>query len=393
MTNSLHYGRYYVKMEDMKICYTGGGTLGHIYPAIAINETLVERIDNVDCYWIGRNNFEEKAIVEYNNIRYFSINSGKFRRYFSLKNFGDIFNVLIAYFQSKAILKENKVDILFSKGGFVSVPVVYAAHRLHIPIITHESDITMGLATKLNSRVSNKVCLGFNSNITKKNNMYIYCGNPIRLALMKWINANTKEKEEQLTRILLKENPLFNKFYQKFISEFDLSKPIILVTGGSLGALEINNLIWNNLDELLKHFNVYHQMGKTYKKLNKKGYIGVINITDEIGFLYKSAALCISRAGASTLNELMNFNVNSLLIPLGSNASRGEQMLNAKYFEDMGCVNILREKENSSIFIDTVFNLINNRDEIQCRKERMRNLMNKDTNDRICDVILSQIGV
>ncbi|MBK5200232.1 MAG: UDP-N-acetylglucosamine--N-acetylmuramyl-(pentapeptide) pyrophosphoryl-undecaprenol N-acetylglucosamine transferase [Spirochaetaceae bacterium] len=377
----------------MKICYTGGGTLGHIYPAIAINETLIERTDKVDCYWIGRKNSEEKAIVEYNNIKYFSINSGKFRRYFSFYNFIDIFNVFIAYFQSINILKENEVNVIFSKGGFVSVPVVYAAHRLHIPVITHESDITMGLATKLNARVSNKVCLGFNSDITKNNDRYIYSGNPIRSALMKWYNANTKEKEEQLTKVLIKENTLFNKFYKNFIANFDLSKPIILVTGGSLGALEINNIIWDNLDELLKYYNVYHQMGKTYKKINKRGYIGVINITDEIGFLYKKATLCISRSGAGTLNELINFNVNSLLIPLGHNASRGEQMLNAKYYEDRGCVNILYERENSSIFIDTVFNLINNRDGILSRKKKMKNLVNKDTNNHICDVILSQIGV
>lgn len=377
----------------MKICYTGGGTLGHIYPAIAINETLVERIDNVDCYWIGRKNNEEQSIVEFNNINYYSINSGKLRRYFSFRNFSDVFNIFIAYFQSKRILKQNKVDVLFSKGGFVSVPVVYAAHRLHIPIITHESDKTMGLATRLNSRVSNKVCLGYFNEITKTNNLYIHCGNPIRLSLLKWLNASTVEKEKELVNELIKKDNLFNNFYKKYRASFDSLKPTILVIGGSLGSLEINNIIWNNLDILLEHFNIYHQMGKTYKNTNRKGYIGVINIGDEIGFLYKNANLCISRAGAGTINELINFKVNSLLIPLSTNASRGEQIQNALYYEERGCVNILRDRENSSIFIDTVFKLINNREEVQYRKEKMSNFSKNDSNDRICDVILSQIGV
>ena len=376
----------------MRICYTGGGTLGHIYPAIAINEALNKRASCVDCYWIGRENTEEKAIIEDNNIKYYSIKSGKLRRYMSLKNISDIFNIFIAYFQSKKILKEHRVDVLFSKGGFVSVPVVYAAHRLNIPVVTHESDISLGLATKLNAKVANKVCLGFDSNLTQ-NEKYIYCGNPIRESLLKWLNADTEEKEKLLLNTLIAENPSFKSFYDNYIDKFDLSKPIILITGGSQGALEINNIIWNNLDELLKRYNVYHQMGKTFKPINRKGYIGVESIRDEIGFLYKKASLSISRAGAGTLNELLKFNVNSLLIPLGTNASRGEQMLNAKYFQKKGYVNILEDRENSSIFIDTVFNLINNRDEIHNRSVKMMSEVNKDTNNQICDVILSQMGV
>lgn len=374
----------------MKICFTGGGTLGHVYPAIAIKECLDRDYCDMDCYWIGRNEKNEKSVIENSGIKVYTISSGKLRRYFSLKNISDVLNIIRGYRQSYKILKNNRVDIVFSKGGFVSVPVVYAAHKLKIPIVTHESDITLGLATRLNSRVCDKVCLGFDIDGVDKNK-YIYTGNPIRPNLLKWIDCDCDEKRNKIVSKLIKSDVEFQNFYKNFMAKFDEKKPLILVTGGSIGALEINNLILNNLDYLTSHYNVYHQMGKTYKEIQKSNYIGVKSIGNEIGFLYSKCSLCISRAGAGTLNEIINLQVNSLLIPLLTNASRGEQLFNAQYFEEKGCVSVLSDRENSLKFIDSIYNLIDNKAEITKRKIMAKNMSESHANQNLCDVITSVI--
>lgn len=374
----------------MKICFTGGGTLGHIYPAIAIKETLDEELDDMQCYWIGRNDDAERSIIEENEIKFYGISSGKLRRYFSPKNISDVFKIIRAYQQSYKILKNNRVDVVFSKGGFVSVPVVYAAHRLKIPIVTHESDKTLGLATRLNARVCDKVCLGFDIEGVDSSKFF-YTGNPIRTSLLKWMECDSDEKKDELASKLIKIDVGFKDFYNSFTSSFDEEKPLILVTGGSLGALEINNIIFNNLDYLTDHYNVYHQMGKTYKDVKRKGYIGVRSIGNEIGFLYSKCSLCISRAGAGTLNEIINLKVNSLLIPLLTNASRGEQMLNAQYFEEKGCVSVLSDRESSQKFIDSIYNLIDNKAEITKRKVMENNMREPHVNQNLCDIITSVV--
>lgn len=386
----LHTDICYGKLRYMKICFTGGGTLGHIYPAIAIKETLSEELDDMQCYWIGRNDDTERSIIEDSGIKFFAISSGKLRRYFSLNNVLDVFKIIRAYRQSYKILKKNRVDVVFSKGGFVSVPVVYAAYRLKIPIVTHESDKSLGLATRLNARVCNKVCLGFDINGVDKSK-FLYTGNPIRTSLLKWMQCDCDKDIDKLALKLIKTDADFKKFYNSFTSSFDNNKPLILVTGGSIGALEINNIILNNLDYLTEHYNVYHQMGKTYKDVKRKGYIGVRTIGNEIGFLYSKCSLCISRAGAGTLNEIINLKVNSLLIPLLTNASRGEQMLNAQYYEEKGCVSVLSDRESSQNFIDSIYNLIDNKEEISKRKVMENSMREPHANQNLCDVITSVV--
>ncbi|MCK9190340.1 MAG: UDP-N-acetylglucosamine--N-acetylmuramyl-(pentapeptide) pyrophosphoryl-undecaprenol N-acetylglucosamine transferase [Sphaerochaetaceae bacterium] len=372
----------------MKICYTGGGTLGHVYPAIAIKESLDERNLDLDCYWIGRDEEQERSAIEKSGIDFYLISSGKLRRYWSVRNISDIFRIIRAYRQSLKILKKHRVDLVFSKGGFVSVPVVYAAHKLKIKVVTHESDRTLGLATKLNGRVADKVLLGFKNDLIE-DKKYIYTGNPIRASLSKWLKLKGEGGVDDYARVLTEENESFRDFYSTLNEKFVDRKPVILVTGGSLGALEINNMIWNNLDTLLERYNIYHQMGKTYKKIDRVGYVGVKSIGDEIGYLYSKCDLCISRSGAGTLNEILKFNVNSLLIPLLNNASRGEQVLNATYFEDKGLVRVLRDRENTQNFIDTINDLINNKasnielDDLDFIQD------SRMSNDRICDEILS----
>lgn len=344
----------------MKIVFTGGGTLGHIYPALALYDYIKLRDETIDFYWIGTNKKVEQQAVKSNNIKFYPINSGKLRRYFSLKNFFDFFKVIVGYFQAKKILKSIKPDLVFSKGGYVSVPVVYAAKRLKLKIVTHESDITLGLATRLNSKVSNIIFKGFPLNKEeKKDNRFIYSGNPLRSDLLFFKDLDLEKYDKSLS---LGEDVNYNKqvmkakslIEEKFISE----KPVILVVGGSLGALEINDLILANLESLLERFNIFHQMGSTtFKEVNKKGYIGVQNIGKELGYLYRKADLVISRCGANSLNEEIAFNKKILAIPLKTNASRGEQVLNAQYYKKL---NLLEVYENRMNFVDSVNNLFDN---------------------------------
>lgn len=344
----------------MKIVFTGGGTLGHIYPALALYDYIKLRDETIDFYWIGTNKKVEQQAVKSNNIKFYPINSGKLRRYFSLKNFFDFFKVIVGYFQAKKILKSIKPDLVFSKGGYVSVPVVYAAKRLKLKIVTHESDITLGLATRLNSKVSNIIFKGFPLNKEeKKDNRFIYSGNPLRSDLLFFKDLDLEKYDKSLS---LGEDVNYNKqvmkakslIEEKFISE----KPVILVVGGSLGALEINDLILANLESLLDRFNIFHQMGSTtFKEVNRKGYIGVQNIGKELGYLYRKADLVISRCGANSLNEEIAFNKKILAIPLKTNASRGEQVLNAQYYKKL---NLLEVYENRMNFVDSVNNLFDN---------------------------------
>lgn len=374
----------------MKICFTGGGTLGHVYPALAIKENLEKVDSNFECYWIGRNNDTEQSIIKNSGIDFYPISCGKLRRYFSISNFIDVFKVFIGYRQSIKLLKKNRVDLVFSKGGFVSVPVVYAAHRLKIPIVTHESDKTLGLATKLDARVCNKVCLGFKIDGLNPSK-YIFTGNPLRSSLLKWSHFNSDEQLNTTFLEAIEKDKRFSDFYNRFQLKFKEDKPLILVMGGSLGSLEINNMVFDNLNYLTEHYNVFHQMGSTYKEIQKEGYFGVKSIEDELGFLYFKCSLCISRAGAGTLNEIINLGVNSLLIPLRTNASRGEQIINSEYFEKKGCVSVLHSRENSQEFIDSIINLIDNKEEAAHRKTMEFSMANTQAAFNICEVITEVI--
>ncbi len=366
----------------MKIVFTGGGTLGHIYPALALYDYIKERDKTIDFYWIGTNKENEREVVEKSGIRFFSISSGKLRRYFSFQNLVDIFKVIIGYFQAKRILKQIKPDLLFSKGGYVSVAVVYAAKKLNIKIVTHESDITLGLATKLNMRVANVIFKGFELTKEEKQDIrFVYSGNPLRDSLLYFKDIDLKFYEKRVVN----ENDI--KFgnsvlnvKKKMDKTFNREKPIILVVGGSLGSLEINNLIFDNLDKLVENYNIYHQMGnQTYKKIEKACYIGVRQIGEELGYLYKKADLIISRCGANTLNEEIFFRKNILAIPLKNNASRGEQVLNAKYFKNL---NLLEVYEKNMNLIDTVKNLLNN-NVIEQRNKEFNKLNYIDANETI----------
>lgn len=369
----------------MKIAFTGGGTLGHIYPALAIIDYIRECDTSIDSIWIGRNNEIEKTLIENNNILFYGITCGKFRRYFSIKNIIDIFRIIIGYYQAKSILKKNRPDLIFSKGGFVSVPVVYAAHKLKIKIITHESDITLGLATKLNSRVASKILKGFAlTDLEKSSSKYYYSGNPLRSDLNYFKAKDIKEIESSLQFNNLKYKDEVKTTYLNIQKNFDSNKEIILVVGGSLGALQINTLIKDNLELILSKYNIYHQMGeKTYQDNSKFGYICVRQIGKELGYLYKKASLVISRCGANTLNELIQFRKNILAIPLENKISRGEQVLNAEFYKKLNLLEVYKSEMN---LMDVIENMLNN-DNIEKRELAFSKFILKDANEEIYNQI------
>lgn len=374
----------------MKICYTGGGTLGHIYPAIAVNDELKVKVDITDVYWIGRKNPKEKTVVEQSNIEFISISCGKLRRYFSFSNFFDIFKIIAGFFQSLLILKRRKPDLVFSKGGFVSVPVVIAASVLNIPVVTHESDFSFGLATKINSRYAKKVCMGFERE-DLNSEKYVFTGNPLRTDLRPFLDIN----RDHLRNLLIKKDltalekfGLNESLVDSLNSKFDWNKKVILVIGGSLGSLEVNNLIYDNLDYLLSNYNIIHQTGSNMKEINKKGYLSKETFSTELGLFYVISDLIVSRSGASALNEIMNFKKISLLIPLIRN-SRGEQRENARYYKEKGCCEVFDNSEKSQNFIDTINYLLNNKEKRALLNASLNNLDVEDAVDRITNVLLS----
>ncbi len=351
----------------MKIIFCGGGTLGHINPGLSIISYIRTQRDDIEYVWVARNSEDEINAIKNDNIKCYSITTGKLRRQLSIKNVFDIFNVIIGYNQSKKILKKEKPDLVFSKGGFASVPVVYAAKALDIKVITHESDITLGLATRLNLRVAKKILKGFPlTSEEEADSRFVYSGNPIRDDLLYFNSLNIEEYEHKLSMGLKDEysdSVIITK--SKIDNKFEKGKKFILILGGSLGSVPINNLIDNNLDILCQKYNIYHQRGKrdystrNYqdKDINRNNYISTMFIKNELGYLLKKADLVISRCGANTLAEEVYFRKNIIGIPLLTNASRGEQIQNCEYYQRFGLLDIYK---NSMNIIDTIENSIDN---------------------------------
>ncbi|MCR5784828.1 MAG: undecaprenyldiphospho-muramoylpentapeptide beta-N-acetylglucosaminyltransferase [Eubacterium sp.] len=306
-----------------RIVMTGGGTAGHVTPNIALLPTLKK--NGYEVYYIGSYNGIEKELVKDCNVKYFGISSGKLRRYFDIKNFTDPFRVIKGYFQAKSLIKKIKPDVVFSKGGFVSVPVVIAAGKKHIPTIIHESDITPGLANKLAIPHASKVCCNFPETLNHlPKDKALLTGSPIREELL----FGDAEKGRS-------------------ICGFDASKPMLMIIGGSTGAKHINDTVRSCLDDLLEKYNIVHLCGKGMKDdslVKKAGYIQFEYVKDDLKHLFAAADVVISRAGANAICELLALKKPNLLIPLSAAASRGDQILNAKSFKKMGFSSVLEEE-------------------------------------------------
>lgn len=308
-----------------KIIMTGGGTAGHVTPNIALLPALREA--GYEISYIGSYNGMEKGLIEAQDVPYYGIASGKLRRYFSWKNFSDPFRVLKGYGQAVSYMKKIKPDVVFSKGGFVSVPVVLAAKQCKIPAIIHESDITPGLANKIAMKFAKKICCNFPETLNYlPKDKAVLTGSPIR-------------------RELFEGDP--NKALS--LCNFpDHNKPVLLIIGGSLGSRKINEAVRNVLPELLEDFYIIHLCGKGNLDEHLKGMIGYAQFeyaNKELTDMFALSDIAISRAGANSICELLALHKPNILIPLSAAASRGDQILNANSFKKQGFSFVLEEED------------------------------------------------
>ena len=311
-------------MSKYKIIMTGGGTAGHVTPNLALIPKLKE--NDFEIKYIGSFDGVEKEIIEQNNIPFFGISCGKLRRYFDVKNFTDPFKILKGVAQSIKILSKEKPDVIFSKGGFVAVPVVIAASIKKIPVVAHESDMTPGLANKLSAPFCNKLCVTFRESLNFINeNKGVLTGSPIREEIFHGDKARGRR-----------------------ICEFTDNKEVLFIMGGSLGSKIINEEIRKKLEQLLKEFNIIHICGKgniDKKLINLEGYKQFEYVTEELPHFMKAADYIISRAGANSIFEFLALKKPTLLIPLSKKVSRGDQILNSKSFEKEGYSLMIEEEE------------------------------------------------
>lgn len=298
------------------IILTGGGTAGHVTPHLAILPYLKKDFDKI--YYIGSANSIEKQIMEKHNIPFYSIPCAKLVRAFTLKNLKIPFKVISGIKKAEQLIDKLKPDIIFSKGGYVSLPVVFAGKRKGIPIISHESDLTIGLTNKLTSKHCKKVLTTFPETAKSiKNGQYV--GPPIRKSLL------TIDKNKSL-----------NYF------GFNGKKPILLILGGSQGSTIINQALRSAIPQILPKFDIIHICGKNNldNSIKQTGYYQC-EYLDNIELAYSICSVCVSRAGSNSIFELLNLKIPCLLIPLPKGNSRGDQVLNAEYFQRLGLVSVL----------------------------------------------------
>ena len=306
-----------------KIILTGGGTAGHVTPNLALLPSL--RKEEFEIHYIGSYNGIERRLIEDAGIPYDGISSGKLRRYFDIKNFSDPLRVLKGYGQAKRLMKQYRPDIVFSKGGFVSVPVVLAAKHYKIPVIIHESDMTPGLANKICIPAAQKVCCNFPETLNYlPKDKAVLSGSPIREELL------TGDRLSGLQYAGLSAN-----------------RPVILVIGGSLGSVTVNHAVRSILPKLLSQFQVIHICGKgnlDESLIGTSGYVQYEYVDKPLRHLFAAADLIISRAGANSICEILALRKPNILIPLSPAASRGDQILNANSFAKQGFSKVLEEE-------------------------------------------------
>jgi UDP-N-acetylglucosamine--N-acetylmuramyl-(pentapeptide) pyrophosphoryl-undecaprenol N-acetylglucosamine transferase len=310
------------------IVLTGGGTAGHVTPNIALIDMLRQK--NCRIEYIGSYDGIEKNMIAAIGLSYHAVRSGKLRRYFSWKNFLDPLNLLIGIIQSYFLLRKLKADVVFSKGGFVALPVVVGAWLNRIPVLAHESDMSPGLANRLSFPFVQKICVTFAAakQHFKQQDKVVITGTPIRESLLR---GNV-------------ENGLN-------LCNFDHNKPRLLIMGGGQGSLAINHCVRQVLDKLCEKFQVIHLCGKNkvdHSLENYAGYCQFEYANEELADLFAASDFVISRAGANSLYELLVLQKPHLLIPLSLKASRGDQIQNARFFQKKGVSVVLNEESLTS---------------------------------------------
>ena len=320
-----------------KIVLTGGGTAGQVTPNMALIPELQKR--GYEVHYIGSYEGIEKQLISEMGVKYYGISSGKLRRYIDVKNLSDPFKVLHGYGQARRLLGKIRPDVVFSKGGFVSVPVVVAAKTRRIPCVIHESDMTPGLANKICIPCAVRGCTNFPETLEHlPKEKAVLTGSPIRQELFHG------DKAKGLA-----------------FCGFDGSKPVLLIIGGSLGAVRVNEAVRAILPSLLEKFDVIHLCGKGKVDASLQGTAGYVQyeyIKKELTDLLAAADIMISRAGANAICEILALRKPNILIPLSAAASRGDQILNAASFEKQGYSAVIQEEDITNEKLLTMVNQV-----------------------------------
>jgi len=350
----------------MKIILTGGGTAGHVWPLIAIGESL-QTNHKVKLLYIGSRSLQEREIAEKFNLPFKGIFVGKWRAYFSVLNFLDLFKTIFGLIQGFFIILSFKPEVIFSKGGYVTFPILYWAKVFKIPVVAHESDVVMGKANKWVMKFAKKVCLGFPPKYYKNlpySEKIVYTGTPVR-----------------------------REFFDKIPIGHD--KPTILITGGSQGAQKINQIISEILPDLVKIYDVYHLCGENnFEELKQKftnSNYHLIGFSLETPALMRNADLIISRAGANTLAEISALGKPSILIPLES-AYGDHQTANAKIYSEQNAAVAISEKNLTGSSLLSIINRL--MDDEQFRKllgHHAQEFVKQDATSEILDILFSSL--
>lgn len=348
-----------------RVVFTGGGTAGHITPNFAIIQRLKPL--GIDVQYIGMKNSMEATLVLEQGIPFYGISGGKLRRYVDVKNIIDLFKIALGFLQSIVLMLKLRPQLIFSKGGFVACPVVWAAWLCRVPVIIHESDLTPGLANKLCIPFAKKICYAFSE--TQQylpEEKRVHTGLPIRDEL----SRGDFERGLHLTG-------------------FNRDKPIVLITGGSQGAASINRLVREQLDSLLDAYQICHIAGKgniDASLTGRKGYAQFAFVTHQMPDLMAISDIVISRAGATTLFELLALKKLNILMPLSAKASRGDQILNGASFEKAGFSKVLSEEQTVDLSYEIQQVLVNR----QVYETQMANSKNRAT-EVVIDLLMATI--
>lgn len=307
-----------------RIVLTGGGTAGHVTPNLALIPFLQK--DGWDVHYIGTKEGIERSLVEpLAGVTYHAVKSGKLRRYFDVKNLTDPFRVVAGAFQAQSLLGRLRPNIVFAKGGFVSVPVVYGAALHRIPVLIHESDITPGLANKLSAPFASAVLTTFPEAAKAMGEKGVCTGTPLRRQLFEG------RRERGLS-----------------LCGFSASRPVLMMVGGSLGAQSVNKVLRDALPELLAHYQVLHVCGKGNLAPELEGTAGYRQfeyLQSELPDAFACADMVLSRAGSNSLSEILALGKPALLVPYPATASRGDQILNAQSLAARGLAHVIAQED------------------------------------------------
>lgn len=353
-----------VVLSKKRILFTGGGTAGHVIVNLALIPVFQEEGWQID--YIGSIDGIERQLVEQvPGVTYYPISTGKLRRYMSIENIKDPFKVLKGTMQAWKIIGKQKPNVIFSKGGFVSVPVVVASKLRGVPSIIHESDYTPGLANKLSIPFTNKILATFSETI-----QYL------------------PEKKSEYVGAIIREE-LFNGNKERGLNlcGFTNEKPVLLIMGGSGGAKKINETVRKGLDALLAEFQIVHicGQGKVDATIKRKGYIQFEYVNEELKDIFAITDFVISRAGANAIFEFLALRIPMLLIPLSRAASRGDQIVNAGSFQEKRYARVLEEE---SMTEDTLKKeLMQLKEYSPLMKEEMSEYESEKSRDRVIEII------